>query len=544
LSGCSNTEGRPSARLAEHVSGTRPAKMSAPKTRAFATRRTAKPSKATVERAEATKAFLESKYEQAAKEREEEKERREALDRTLADDALTEEERAKIIEEHKHSEAMRLRAARKKIGTEDFESLAMIGKGAFGEVRVVRKKDTGEIFAMKTMLKDAMVMKNQVAHVRAERDVLATVSSKGSWVIELHYSFQDDLNLYLIMDFAVGGDMMTLLIKEDILSEEAVRFYAAEAILAVQSVHDLGYIHRDLKPDNLLLDSRGHLKLTDLGLCTKIDDDIPEMESLSEHADAALAAGGGAPKDGAGAAPYRRDRKLAYSTVGTPDYIAPEVLSKRGYGKEADWWSLGVILFECLVGYPPFYADDPVGPCRKIMDWRRYLKFPPEAVARLSPECIDFVRRLVCDAPDRLGHRGGVDEIKSHPFLAGVDWDHLHEQTSPYVPEVSRKVEEQLGLLSSMSRDDPRFAAILKEVTQHFDDIPDHSPGLGMGPSKGAAKGGKGGGAHSRYNRFIGYTYKKPASKPRVTHAAGAGAGAGAATSGPAEGGAAGAGSA
>lgn len=295
------------------------------------------------------------------------------LNSKLADESLTAEEREKMLEEHRKAESAEMRASRKKVGVSDFESLAMIGKGAFGEVRLVRQKDTGEIFAMKSMFKDAMVAKNQVAHVAAERDVLAatgTASADASapWVVDLHYSFQDDVNLYLVMEFLVGGDMMTLLIKEDIFTEEAVRFFAAEAVLAIQSVHDLGYIHRDLKPDNVLLDHKGHLRLTDLGLCTKVDEDIPSDEVI--HSSAA-AAGTAAASSGAAAVDdvrkkYRRDRKLAYSTVGTPDYIAPEVLSKKGYGKEADWWSLGVILFECLAGYPPFYADDPVSTCRKV----------------------------------------------------------------------------------------------------------------------------------------------------------------------------------
>jgi serine/threonine protein kinase len=154
-------------------------------------------------------------------------------------------------------------------------------------------------------------------------------------------------------------------------------------------VHDLGYIHRDLKPDNLLVDHMGHIKLTDLGLCKKVE--MPDVAAINVHAEAALAGGGAEGKDGAGgvaaeaaaaARPRKRERALAYSTVGTPDYIAPEVLSREGYGKECDWWSLGVILFECLAGYPPFYADRPVDTCRKIMSWRRCFKFPEDAVAR------------------------------------------------------------------------------------------------------------------------------------------------------------------
>ncbi len=128
----------------------------------------------------------------------------------------------------------------------------------------MRAKEDGRIYAMKTMRKEAMLLKNQAAHVRAERDAMAL--SENPWVVKLHYSFQDASNLYLVMDLCPGGDLMTLLIKEDVLPEAAVRLYAAEAVMAVDAVHKLGYIHRDLKPDNFLLDWRGHLKLTDLGL--------------------------------------------------------------------------------------------------------------------------------------------------------------------------------------------------------------------------------------------------------------------------------------
>lgn len=147
----------------------------------------------------------------------------------------------------------------------DFEPLQIIGRGAFGEVRICRFKETGEVVAMKKMKKSEMLYKNQVSHVKAERDVLA--KAKNSWVVELKYSFQDEKHLYLIMEFLAGGDLMTLLMRKDILSEEESRFYIAETVLAIEIVHNLNYIHRDLKPDNILLDKNGHVKLTDFGLC-------------------------------------------------------------------------------------------------------------------------------------------------------------------------------------------------------------------------------------------------------------------------------------
>ena len=207
---------------------------------------------------------------------------------------------------------------------------------------------------MKKMKKDEMEQKNQIEHIKAERDVL--VKAKNHWIVDLKTSFQDPQHLYLVMEFLPGGDLMTLLMRKDVLSEEESRFYIAETILAIESVHKHNYIHRDLKPDNILLDKDGHVKLTDFGLCkhaqirstrstnvntTELSANFNQLKSVLDK------------KLG-----YKRCRKLAYSTVGTPDYIAPEVFSQNGYDETVDWWSVGVILFEMLVGYPPFFSDE------------------------------------------------------------------------------------------------------------------------------------------------------------------------------------------
>ena len=211
---------------------------------------------------------------------------------------------------------------------------------------------------------------------------------------------------------------MGLLMKLDMIPEADTLFYAAETVAAVETVHSMGYIHRDLKPDNLLLDHKGHIKLTDLSLCKRID----SASSKPAHKEQ-LYGNGAHKKKGA----FVRDRKQAYSTVGTPDYIAPEVLAQHGYGMGCDWWSLGVILFECLCGYPPFYDDEPTQTCKKIMNWRQSLSFPRDVVSKLSPACLDFIRRLICDAHQRLGLRG-AGEIKNHAWFRDVDFDTLAER--------------------------------------------------------------------------------------------------------------------
>jgi serine/threonine kinase 38 len=373
---------------------------------------------------------------------------------------------------------------RQRLGLGDYEKVRVIGRGAFGEVRVVRDKNSGEIFAMKIMKKSEMLKKNQVAHIRAERDVLALADNP--WVVKLDYSFQDEKNLYLVMEFLQGGDLMTVLMDKDILSEEATRFYIAEIAMAIHSVHRLNYVHRDLKPDNILLDTNGHIKLSDFGLCKAFDNGAQSY--LDQYKSVAKDAAGKDIKDSKTAQQYapkrkqwkQRGRQLAYSTVGTPDYIAPEVFAQTGYGQECDWWSLGVIMYECLVGYPPFYAEDPMSTCRKIVNWKKTLVFPPEA--NLSEAAKDLISKLICDAANRIS----FDQLKKHKFFEGIDWENLRKLKSPIVPEVDGPTD-----------------------CRHFDDFPDEEPAAedeGDAPAAGAA------GAPAP---FDGFTYKRVA-KPQV----------------------------
>lgn len=267
---------------------------------------------------------------------------------------------------------------------------------------------------------------------------------------------------------------MTVLMEKDILDESTTRFFIAEIALAIQSVHVLNYVHRDLKPDNILIDKEGHIKLSDFGLSKSFGDEpVPYMKDYKKAMQDADNIGESKTGFSANKQKWKsRDRNLAYSTVGTPDYIAPEVFAQTGYGQECDWWSLGVIMYESLVGYPPFYADDPMSTCRKIVNWKRTLLFPAEAT--LSEEAKDLILRLITAAQTRLT----FPELKQHPFFNGIDWNNIRSTRAPIIPALSSETD-----------------------TRHFDEFPDEEEDtvveeLPTGPQATAAP-------------FDGFTYKR-----------------------------------
>ncbi|KAI0773351.1 kinase-like protein [Irpex lacteus] len=397
-----------------------------------------------VPRAKAAQLKLEHFYKVAVEAAIERNTRRVELERKLAADPGTSEERKqRQLQQLGKRESAFLRLRRTKLGLEDFRTVKVIGKGAFGEVRVVQKTDTGKIYAMKTLKKEEMLKKDQLAHVRAERDVLA--ESNSPWVVQLYYSFQDPAYLYLIMEFLPGGDLMTMLIKYDTFSEDVTRFYIAECVLAIEAVHKLGFIHRDIKPDNILIDKDGHIKLSDFGLSTGFhkQHDSAYYTRLLDSANGAQSPTTAARNSVAVNAIHltmsskdqiatwkANRRKLAYSTVGTPDYIAPEIFLQKGYGNECDWWSLGAIMFECLVGYPPFCSESTHDTYMKIIHFQQYLMFPDDV--HLSREAEDLIRRLITSQDRRLA----VEQIKHHPFFYGVNWNQIRQIDAPFIPRL------------------------------------------------------------------------------------------------------------
>ena len=368
-----------------------------------------------------------------------------------------------------------MRQGRKKMTIREFEPLTIIGRGAFGEVRVCRQISTGDIVAIKKMRKEDMLNKNQLMHVRTEREIM---TSSNEWIVNLKYSFQDEYYLYLVMDFLPGGDLMNLLMKKEILTENEARFYTAEMILAVDSVHKLNCIHRDLKPDNILIDKKGHIQLSDFGL-SKLSDKVfypmsvkgapkPPKKLMNSGNDSITTANSNMNNSNnslkVNKKTLKKNRLLAYSTVGTPDYIAPEVFGQTGYGQEVDWWSIGVMFFEMVVGYPPFFSENPGDTCKKIIKWKENFSIPADA--ELSPEAENLILKLVAPAESRLGLHG-VEEIMKHPFFKGVDWNNIRKTKAPFIPDIKNDYDTKY--FDTFPEEEPFYPPISNNIKQRKD---------------------------------------------------------------------------
>ncbi|XP_052651578.1 citron Rho-interacting kinase isoform X5 [Harpia harpyja] len=282
----------------------------------------------------------------------------------------------------------------------DFEVKSVVGSGHFADVKVVREKVTGDVYAMKVMSKESLLAQEHVSFFEEERSILS--QSTSPWIPQLQYAFQDKKNLYLVMEYQPGGDLLSLLNRyEDQLDESMVQFYLAELVLAIHSVHQMGYVHRDIKPENILIDRTGHIKLVDFGSAAKM--------TVNKMVNAKL-------------------------PVGTPDYMAPEMLTglngdgKASYGPECDWWSLGVIAYEMIYGRSPFAEGTSAKTFNNIMNFQRFLKFPEDV--KVSSEFLDLIQSLLCGQKERLGYEG----LCCHPFFSKIDWSNIHNSPPPFVP--------------------------------------------------------------------------------------------------------------
>ncbi|XP_064548657.1 LOW QUALITY PROTEIN: rho-associated protein kinase 1 [Drosophila montana] len=291
-----------------------------------------------------------------------------------------------------------------RMNVDDFDFIKLIGAGAFGEVQLVRHKSSSQVYAMKRLSKFEMMKRPDSAFFWEERHIMAHANSE--WIVQLHFAFQDSKYLYMVMDFMPGGDIVSLMGDYEIPEKWAI-FYTMEVVLALDTIHNMGFVHRDVKPDNMLLDSYGHLKLADFGTCMR------------------MGANG---------------QVVSSNAVGTPDYISPEVLQSQGvdneYGRECDWWSVGIFLYEMLFGETPFYADSLVGTYGKIMDHKNSLSFPAEV--EISEHAKALIRAFLTDRTQRLG-RYGIEDIKAHPFFRNDTWsfDNIRESVPPVVPELT-----------------------------------------------------------------------------------------------------------
>lgn len=308
---------------------------------------------------------------------------------------------------------------KKTFGPEDFQILKLIGKGTFGQVFQVRKRDTQRIYAMKVLSKKVIIQKKEVQHTIGERNILVrTATAESPFIVSLKFSFQTPADLYLVTDYMSGGELFWHLQREGRFHEGRAKFYIAELILALRHLHQHDIVYRDLKPENILLDANGHIALCDFGL---------SKANLAKD-------------------------DTTNTFCGTTEYLAPEVLlDEQGYTKMVDFWSLGVLVFEMCCGWSPFYAEDTQQMYKNIAFGK--VRFPRDA---LSTEGRNFVKGLLNRNPShRLGAKGDADELMAHAFFADINWEALGKKV--LVPPFKPKLKGELDT----SNFDPEFTNAL-----------------------------------------------------------------------------------
>eukprot|EP00397_Hematodinium_sp_SG-2012_P013032 GEMP01013221.1.p1 GENE.GEMP01013221.1~~GEMP01013221.1.p1 ORF type:complete len:353 (+),score=53.82 GEMP01013221.1:142-1200(+) len=279
----------------------------------------------------------------------------------------------------------------------DFDLRATVGTGTFGRVRVVKIKGSADRspLALKILKKSEVIRLKQVEHVKAEKQILSMI--EHPYIVNLLQTFQDDKRLFMVMEYVNGGELFSYLRKEGRLPNDHAKFYAAEIILAFQYLHGANVVYRDLKPENLLIDYSGHMKITDFGFAKVVED-------------------------------------RTWTLCGTPEYLAPEIIQSKGHSKSVDWWALGILLFEMLGGYPPFYDENPFGIYQKVLAGR--IDFP----RHFDVKAKDLIKRLLThDRTKRYGClKAGAEDIKKHKWYKNIDWDVVLNRglTPPFVPNV------------------------------------------------------------------------------------------------------------
>ena len=309
--------------------------------------------------------------------------------------SITEDSTIKVKSQEDYT---KMENVEKKLSYDDFEPLKLLGTGSFGRVLLVKKKNNNKLFAMKILLKSYLKKKHQEEHTKTERNLMVSINCP--FVMNIKYAFQDEVQLYLVTEFMQGGDIFFHLHEKGKFKRERAKFYIIEILIAIEFLHKNNMVYRDLKPENILMDKEGHIKITDFGL-SKILDDMNDK---------------------------------VFTLCGTPQYIAPEVIYKKGYDKGIDWWSLGCILYEFLTGSLPFYI--PRGGKISTKTFETPVKFPKN----MNKEDIDLISKLLTVNPkQRLGYGpNDAEDIKAHPYFKDVDWNKYlkKEITPPFVPKL------------------------------------------------------------------------------------------------------------
>jgi protein kinase X len=272
-----------------------------------------------------------------------------------------------------------------------------LGTGTFGRVRLVSLPSISgsgvDWFALKTLKKTEIIRLKQVEHIKAEKSIMMRIGHP--FIVNMFASFKDKKNLYMLMEFVIGGELFSQLRKVGRFGNDTARFYAAEIVLALQYLHSQNIVYRDLKPENLLIDKDGHMKITDFGFAKVVED-------------------------------------RTWTLCGTPEYLAPEIIQSKGHGKAVDWWALGILIYEMLAGYPPFYDENPFGIYQKILAGK--IEFP----RHFDVNAKDLIKKLLlADRTKRFGClKNGADDIKKHKWFKGIDWGKVYSRKykPPYLP--------------------------------------------------------------------------------------------------------------
>ncbi|CDK25697.1 unnamed protein product [Kuraishia capsulata CBS 1993] len=384
-----------------------------------------------------------------------------------------------------------LRKRRIKPRHKDFSIITQVGQGGYGQVFLARKRDTKEICALKVLNKRLLMRTDETRHVLTERDILT--NTRSEWLVKLFYAFQDPENVYLAMEFVAGGDFRTLLSNAGYLIPPHARFYISEMFAAVNALHQLGYTHRDLKPENFLIDNKGHIKLTDFGLAAgSVSSDriesmrlrLNQVKDLEYHPQERTFS----ERQQMYKSLRAKDIQFAHSIVGSPDYMALEVLEGKPYDYTIDYWSLGCMLFEAIAGYTPFSGSSTNETYANLKRWKDCLKRPTYENGRyvFSDRTWQLITRLIASPKDRLR---SLKQVMAMPYFAEVNWDHLRERVPPFTPQLDD--EEDAGYFDDFTNE--ADLAKYKEVMRKR-----------AADERTADKGGRG--VDSK--NFVGFTFK------------------------------------